>query len=435
MTETVNQQEDTAQLANASWQVQLKNLVTTVDQLRKYVNVTPKEEAELKKAMDKFPMAITPYYASLMDPDDPRCPVRKQAIPTSKELIIASADIDDPLGEDHDSPVPGITHRYPDRVLLLVTNQCSMFCRHCTRKRMVGDDEQHVNKAQLDAAITYIRNTPGVRDVLISGGDPLLLSTKRLDWILTELNAIEHVEIVRIGTRMPVVLPQRIDDDLVAMLQKHQPVWVNTHFNHPKEITEQSKAALAKLANAGIPLGNQSVLLRDVNDCPMIMQNLVHRLVENRVRPYYLYQCDLSRGIEHFRTSISKGVEIMEMLIGHTSGFAVPTYVVDAPGGGGKIPVTPNYLISMGSRKVVLRNYEGVICLYSEPPDKEITCPPDCDYCDQNMPAGHKWAADVGVGKLFDETNDVISIVPENLERGQRRQSEDSGEIIDKHDE
>ncbi|MBN2340642.1 MAG: lysine 2,3-aminomutase [Deltaproteobacteria bacterium] len=422
---------NTRPFADASWKEQLKHLITTVDQLREYVNITEQEKTEIEEAMVKFPMAITPYYASLMDPEDPRCPVRKQAIPTSKELIIANADIEDPLAEDHDSPVPGITHRYPDRVLLLVSNQCAMFCRHCTRKRMVGDDNQHVNKNQLNDAINYIRNTPGVRDVLISGGDPFLLSTKRLDWILTELNAIEHVEIVRIGTRTPVVLPQRIDDELIAMLKKHQPVWVNTHFNHPREVTEQSKTALRKLADAGIPLGNQSVLLRDVNDCPMIIQNLVHRMVENRVRPYYLYQCDLSRGIEHFRTSISKGIEIMEMLIGHTSGFAVPTYVVDAPGGGGKIPVMPNYLISMGSRKMVLRNYEGVICLYSEPPIKETTCPPDCDYCDRNMPAGQKWAPDVGVGKLFDQTNDVISIVPENLERVQRRTydaSEGTGE-------
>lgn len=413
-------------LKNAPWKTQLKQLITTTDQLEQYIELTAEEKNQIDKASKLFPMAIPHYYASLMDRNDPRCPIRKQAIPTLKELNVAAADIEDPLSEDHDSPVPCLTHRYPDRVLLLVSNQCAMFCRHCTRKRMVGDTQQGTNKQQLIEAIAYIRDTPAIRDVLVSGGDPFLLSTKRLDWILTELNAIEHVEIVRIGTRTPVVLPQRIDDELVQMLQKHHPVWVNTHFNHPKEITKESKLALAKLANAGIPLGNQSVLLRDINDCPMIMQNLVHRLVENRVRPYYLYQCDLSRGIEHFRTSISKGIEIMEMLIGHTSGFSVPTFVVDAPGGGGKIPVAPQYLISMGTRKVVLRNYEGVICLYKEPPHKDITCPPDCKYCDQMMTAGNKWAPDVGVGKLFDETNDVIAIVPENLERVQRRQGEDS---------
>jgi lysine 2,3-aminomutase len=417
-------------LADADWRTQLKNLIVDPDQLREILPLTDAQVSEIRKASQLFPMAITPYYASLMDPNNPRCPIRLQSVPTIQETMIANEDIEDPLAEDHDSPVPGITHRYPDRVLLLVSQMCAMFCRHCTRKRSVGDKQQSPVKDELKTAIQYIRETPEVRDVLISGGDPFLLSTKRLDWILTELNAIDHVEVVRIGTRTPVVLPQRIDDELITMLKKHQPIWVNTHFNHPREFTPQSREALRKLADAGIPLGNQNVLLRDVNDCPLIVQNLVHRLVENRVRPYYMYQCDLSRGIEHFRTSVSKGIEIMEMLIGHTSGFAVPTYVVDAPGGGGKIPLTPQYLISMGTRKVVLRNYEGVICLYSEPPHKEITCPSNCSYCDELSPGTKakqankhaKWATDVGVGKLFDDNNNVIAIVPQDLERAQRRE-------------
>jgi lysine 2,3-aminomutase len=430
MYQTEKKNSPLTELADADWQTQLKNLIVDPDQLREILPLTDAQVSEIRKASQLFPMAITPYYASLMDPNNPRCPIRLQSVPTIQETMIANEDIEDPLAEDHDSPVPGITHRYPDRVLLLVSQMCAMFCRHCTRKRSVGDKQQSPSKDELKTAIQYIRDTPEVRDVLISGGDPFLLSTKRLDWILTELNAIDHVEVVRIGTRTPVVLPQRIDDELITMLKKHQPIWVNTHFNHPREITPQSREALRKLADAGIPLGNQNVLLRDVNDCPLIVQNLVHRLVENRVRPYYMYQCDLSRGIEHFRTSVSKGIEIMEMLIGHTSGFAVPTYVVDAPGGGGKIPLTPQYLISMGTRKVVLRNYEGVICLYSEPPHKEITCPSNCRYCDELSPGTKakqtnkhaKWATDVGVGKLFDDNNNVIAIVPQDLERAQRRE-------------
>jgi lysine 2,3-aminomutase len=378
----------------------------------------------IRQAAELFPMAITPYYASLMDRDNPRCPIRMQAVPTRFELSVAGADLADPLAEDTDSPVECVTHRYPDRVLLLVTSSCAMFCRHCTRKRMVGDRQAAVTRAKLERAFAYIRATPAVRDVLISGGDPLLLPDERLDWILAELRRIDHVEVVRIGTRTPVVLPQRITTDLVEMLRRHHPLWINTHFNHPREFTEQSRAALARLADAGIPLGNQSVLLRDVNDCPLIMRELVHLLVRNRVRPYYVYQCDLSRGIEHFRTPVAKGIEIMEMLRGHTSGFAVPTFVVDAPGGGGKIPVMPNYLLLMGPRRVVLRNYEGMITVYNEPLDRETTCPPTCHYCDENLSKGQRWAPDVGIGKLLNHTNDVVSLVPAGLEREGRREAE-----------
>ena len=261
----------------------------------------------------------------------------------------------DPLSEDRDSPVPGIIHRYPDRVLFHISNICSMYCRHCTRKRKVGDRDSIPGKDEIIKGIEYIKNTPVVRDVLLSGGDPFMLSDDYLDWILTELRKIPHVEVIRIGTRMPVVLPYRITDELIAVLKKHHPLWINTHFNHPRAITESSREALRKLADAGIPLGNQTVLLAGVNDCPRIMKRLVHKLVQNRVRPYYLYQCDLSEGLSHFRTPVGKGIEIMESLIGHTSGFAVPTYVIDAPGGGGKIPVMPNYLISWSTNKVVLQ--------------------------------------------------------------------------------
>jgi len=389
--------------------------------LSSYVELSPDERKRVEKASQLFPMAITPYYASLMDRTNAKCPIRMQAVPTIEETSIASADMADPLHEDKDSPVFGLTHRYPDRVLLIATNQCAMYCRHCTRKRKVGDKNLGVSLEKLEPAFRYIEDHEEIRDVLVSGGDPFLLSNDRLDALLRRIRSIDHVEIIRIGTRTPVVLPQRITPALVDTLKKHHPLWINTHFNHPREFTDASRAALARLADAGLPLGNQTVLLRDINDCPLVMRELAHRLVMNRVRPYYLYQCDLSRGIEHFRTPIAKGIEIMEMMIGHTSGFAVPKFVVDAPGGGGKIPLKPDYLVSMGTRKVALRNYEGVICLYSEPKNRETTCPDDCTYCDDNVPKGHRWAPDVGIGKLFDETNETISLIPENLERIERQ--------------
>jgi lysine 2,3-aminomutase len=318
-------------------------------------------------------MGITPYYALLMDPDDPNCPVRKQAVPTILETHIASSDMSDPLHEDVDSPTPGLTHRYPDRALLLVTDQCSMYCRHCTRRRFAGQTDQSSTRDQLDKGIEYIRNTPEIRDVLLSGGDALLVSDERLEYILEQLSAIEQVEVIRIGSRAPVVMPQRITPELIELLKKYHPLWLNTHFNHSKEITPESTKACEMLANAGVPLGNQSVLLRGINDDLHVMKKLVHDLVMIRVRPYYIYQCDLSQGIEHFRTTVSKGIEIIEGLRGHTSGFCVPTFVVDAPGGGGKIPVMPQYLISQGHHRVVLRNYEGVITTYTEPTDYKET--------------------------------------------------------------
>jgi lysine 2,3-aminomutase len=408
-------------LASLPWREQTKHLITTADELKRYLPLTREEVIHIRQAAAIFPMTITPYYASLMDPNNPRCPIRMQAVPTRHELNIGKCDLNDPLAEDRDSPVPCLTHRYPDRVLLLVSNACAMFCRHCTRKRRVGDETELINKQKLEQAFAYIEQHQEVRDVLVSGGDPLLLPDERIDWILGRLRRIEHVEVVRVGTRTPVVLPQRITPELVAMLRRHHPLWINTHFNHPREFTNASRHALALLADAGIPLGNQSVLLRDVNDCPLIMRELVHRLTRNRVRPYYIYQCDLARGIEHFRTPVAKGIEIMEMLRGHTSGFAVPTFVVDAPGGGGKIPVMPNYIVSQGTRRVVLRNYEGVITIYNEPEHRETTCPPTCRYCDENLSKGQRWAPDVGIGKLFNHTNKVVSLVPEGTERQERR--------------
>ena len=349
------------------WHWQVANRLDTVEKIKKVVNLTPEEEADIEKVMHGFRVGITPYYASLMDPDDPGCPVRMQAVPTLAETHRGEADMLDPLHEDEDSPAPGLTHRYPDRVLFLITDQCSMYCRHCTRRRLAGETDGARSMEDINACIDYIKRTPVVRDVLLSGGDALCVEDDVLEYIISELRKIDPVEIVRIGSRTPVVMPQRISDDLVNMLKKYHPIWLNTHFNHPKEVTPDAAEACRKLADAGIPLGNQSVLLRGVNDDVHVMRNLVHLCVKNRVRPYYIYQCDLSLGIEHFRTPVSKGIELIEGLRGHTSGYAVPTFVVDAPGGGGKTPVMPQYVISQTPDKVILRNYEGVITTYTEP--------------------------------------------------------------------
>jgi lysine 2,3-aminomutase len=349
------------------WHWQVRNRIQSVESLKEYADLSKEEIKQIQKVLGKFRMAITPYYFTLIDLDNPDCPMRKQAIPSINELHVGNNDMVDPLAEDTDSPVQGLTHRYPDRVLFLITDMCSMYCRHCTRRRFAGQSDQRMPKERIDQAIEYIRNHPEVRDVLLSGGDALLVADSLLEDIIKRLREIDHVEIIRLGTRTPVVLPQRITDDFVKMLSKYHPIWLNTHFNHYDEITIESKEAMEKLANAGIPLGNQSVLLKGVNDSVEVMKTLVQRLVMIRVRPYYIYQCDLSLGIEHFRTPVSKGIEIIEGLRGHTSGFAVPTFVVDAPGGGGKIPVMPNYVISQAPGKIVLRNYEGVISTYSEP--------------------------------------------------------------------
>jgi lysine 2,3-aminomutase len=394
------------------WKWQVKNRITEVEKLAEIINLGKDEKHEIKEVLKKFRMGITPYYASLMDKDDPECPIRKQAVPCIMETHISGGDMEDPLDEDEDSPVAGLTHRYPDRVLFLITDQCSMYCRHCTRRRFAGQNDSGVPRDRIDKCIEYIKNTPEVRDVLLSGGDSLLISDQKLEYIIKKLRAIEHVEIIRIGSRTPVVMPQRITDDLINMLKKYHPIWLNTHFNHPKEITKEAVEACAKLADAGIPLGNQSVLLRGINDCPNIMLELVQKLVKIRVRPYYIYQCDLSMGIEHFRTKVSKGIEIMESLRGHTSGFAVPTYVVDAPGGGGKTPVMPQYLISMSPSKVVLRNYEGVITTYVEPQYIEEEC--NCPDCQGESPREIGGVANLLKGK------NVRALEPHALERKKR---------------
>ncbi len=349
------------------WTWQVRNRVETLDQLKALMTLTAEEEEGVKKSLATLRMAITPYYMSLIDPNNPNCPVRKQAIPTGAEVHKADADLLDPLHEDEDSPTPGLTHRYPDRVLFLITDMCSMYCRHCTRRRFAGQKDAETPSERIQKAIDYIAATPQVRDVVLSGGDALMISDAMLESIISRLRDIPHVEIIRIGSRTPVVCPQRITNNLVNMLKKYHPIWLNTHFNHPDEITPEATEACAKLANVGVPLGNQSVLLAGINDSTSIMKTLMHGLVKMRVRPYYIYQCDLSMGLEHFRTPVSKGIEIIENLRGHTSGYAVPTFVVDAPGGGGKIPVMPNYVISQAPGKVVLRNFEGVITTYTEP--------------------------------------------------------------------
>ena len=416
-----------AEISNwENWKWQIKHSIRNISTFESLLAIefNSAKRKELEETLAKFPLSITPYYLSLIDSSDyMNDPIFKQSFPSPSELIISKYDMKDPLSEDKDSPTPGITHRYPDRVLFHISNVCSMYCRHCTRKRKVGDVDSIPEKEEVIKGIEYIKSNPVVRDVLLSGGDPLMLSDEYLDWILTELENIPHVEVIRIGTRMPVVLPYRITDELVEVLKKHHPLWINTHFNHPREITASSKNALRKLADAGIPLGNQTVLLAGVNDCHRIMKKLIHKLVQNRVRPYYLYQCDLSEGLTHFRTPIGKGIEIMENLIGHTSGFAIPTYVIDAPGGGGKIPVMPNYLVSWSTNKVILRNYEGVITTYKEPDSYEpIFCDRNCDDCHLQLKLDEaEEYQSIGIAKLLSNFDKTRSLVPENTERLDRR--------------
>jgi lysine 2,3-aminomutase len=408
------------------WKWQLKHSIHDIDTFERLLGIRLSTELrqQCEATLATFPLAVTPYYLSLIDHNKfDNDPVFRQSFPSPKELDVGRFDMVDPLSEDADSPVSCITHRYPDRVLFHISNVCAMYCRHCTRKRKVGDVDSIPDREEINNGLEYIRNNPVVRDVLLSGGDPLMLSDEYLDWILGELRSIPHVQIIRIGSRMPVVLPYRITNSLVAILKKYPPLWLNTHFNHPREITTSAKEALAKLAEAGIPLGNQTVLLAGVNDCPMIMKSLVQRLVENRVRPYYLYQCDLSEGLTHFRTPVGKGMEIMESLIGHTSGFAVPTYVIDAPGGGGKIPVMPNYLITMATNKVVLRNYEGVITTYQEPESYEpVFCDRNCAEChlDMNLEGTAEYEA-TGIERLLSDYDGTISLTPEDNDRMKRR--------------
>jgi lysine 2,3-aminomutase len=349
------------------WRWQLRHRITTLEQLKEIIDLTPEEIGGIKHSKGRLALAVTPYFASLMDPINPNCPIRRQGIPRIEEIHLSKNEMVDPLGEDTHSPVPGLVHRYPDRVLLLVTDQCAVYCRYCTRRRLVGSNERSITQGNFEEVLKYLKSHRKVRDVLLSGGDPLLLENERLEEMLSRLRAIPHIELLRIGTRVPVTLPQRITSGLVRMLKKYHPLMISIHFTHPKEITDQVRRACSELADGGIPLGSQTVLLKGINDKPYIMKKLVQELLKIRVRPYYIYQCDLAMGTEHFRTSVATGIQIMEKLRGHTTGYAVPTYVVDAPGGGGKIPLQPDYVVSKGRGKIVLRNYEGKVFEYPEP--------------------------------------------------------------------
>jgi lysine 2,3-aminomutase len=364
------------------WRWQLSHRLNTVEDFEKVLRLT---ESEIKALSTQglFRVDITPYFISLIDPEDPDDPIRRQVIPTAGEITPFTGMMEDSLAEDRHSPVPGLVHRYPDRVLMLVTTQCASYCRYCTRSRIVGDPLATFSRAEFEMQIEYLKRTPQVRDVLLSGGDPLTLAPKILEELLSRLREIPHIEIIRIGTRVPVFLPMRVTDELTGMLEKYHPLWMNIHVNHSNEISQELADACDRLTRAGIPLGNQSVLLAGVNDCPNVMRQLVHDLVRIRVRPYYIYQCDLVEGAGHFRTPVAKGIEIMEALRGHTSGYAVPTYVVDAPGGGGKIPLAPNYLLSYSDHKVVMRNYEGYITTYEEPLEYLPHDPKTCRYCQE----------------------------------------------------
>ncbi|MGD0574824.1 MAG: lysine 2,3-aminomutase [Anaerolineales bacterium] len=367
------------------WRWQLSHRLNTAAEIEP---ILPLQEPERKalSASGLFRVDITPYFISLIDPQDPDDPIRRQVIPTEAEMVPFTAMMEDSLAEDRHSPVPGLVHRYPDRVLMLVTTQCASYCRYCTRSRIVGDPTEQFSRHDYEAMFAYLEKTPQVRDVLLSGGDPLTLAPKLLEQIIGRLRQIPHIEIIRIGTRVPVFMPMRVDEEFCDMLQRYHPVWLNIHLNHPNEITAELAGAMDRLSRAGVPLGNQSVLLAGVNDCPHIQRQLVQDLVRIRVRPYYLYQCDEVEGAGHFRTPVAKGIEIMEALRGHTSGFAIPQFVIDAPGGGGKIPLLPNYLLSMSDHKVVLRNFEGFMTTYEEPLEYRPHNASQCKYCREKRP-------------------------------------------------
>lgn len=349
------------------WRWQIRNRIRTFDQISKLMKLTPNEEKGVKGAGDKLTMSIPPYFAALIDTKDTGCPIRLQSVPQAYEFETAAEELLDPCGEDKSSAVHGLVHRYPDRVLFLVNEMCAMYCRYCTRSRMVGDGNHTLNTATYDAALNYIREHKEIRDVLISGGDPLTLGDRMLEYLISSVKKIPHVEFVRIGTRIPVTLPQRVTPELIAMFKKYSPLWMSIHFNHPKEVTPRVKHACNMIADAGIPMGSQTVLLRGVNDKPEIMKKLFHELLKIRVRPYYIYQCDPIVGSKHFRTSVETGINIMENLRGHTTGYAVPTYVIDGPGGGGKIPISPNYVLKSEGGVHTIRNFKGEEYKYVDP--------------------------------------------------------------------
>jgi len=361
---------DVAEADWNDWRWQLKHRITTAEQLQKFLpTLTPEEFAGAKLANTKLALAITPYFFNLIDPADENCPIRLQVIPKLAETTTASWEMSDPCGEDSHSPVPGLVHRYPDRVLFLVTDRCAAYCRYCTRSRLVSNATGYDFHPEFDKQIAYIAAHPEIRDVLLSGGDPLLLSDEKLENLLSRLRAIPHVEFLRIGSRIPTFLPQRITPELCAMLKKFHPLFMSIHSNHPRELTTEVRDALARLADAGIPLGNQTVLLKHVNDDADVMKAHLQKLLMCRVKPYYIYQCDLIAGSAHLRASVRTGLALMEKLRGHTTGYAVPTYVIDAPGGGGKVPVNPEYVLSHNADRVVIRNFEGKIFEYPEAPD------------------------------------------------------------------
>jgi lysine 2,3-aminomutase len=392
------------------WRWQMSHRLNTIEEIEAVIDLTESERNALRTG-GIFRVDITPYFISLIDPHDPHDPIRKQVIPTDAELVPFHGMMVDSLGEEAHSPVPGLVHRYPDRVLMLVTTQCASYCRYCTRSRIVGDPHAQFSSTDAERQLRYLRDHPEVRDVLLSGGDPLTLSPAVLERLLARLREIEHIEVIRIGSRVPVFMPMRVDDQLTEMLQKYHPLWLNIHVNHPNEITVELAEATDRLARAGIPLGNQSVLLAGVNDCVNIQRQLVHDLVCLRVRPYYLYQCDLVAGAGHFRTPVAKGVEIIESLRGHTSGYSVPTFVVDAPGGGGKIPVMPNYLLSQGEHSVALRNYEGYIARYEEPHQYTSHNAETCSYCREKRVTEQS----TGVYGLLE--GQITAIKPEGFDR------------------
>jgi lysine 2,3-aminomutase len=361
------------------WRWQLRNMLTTTEALSQVVTLSDQERAGLAASPGLFRVGATPYYASLMDRQNPACPIRLQAIPSAQELDFAADELRDPLGEDSHSPVPSIVHKYPDRVLFLVVDRCAIYCRHCNRRRLVGGDDPPTS-AEIDAGIEYIAKTRRVRDVLLSGGDPLLLSTRKLGSILGRLRQIDHVEIIRLGTRLPVVCPMRIDDELCAALRQHQPVFVNTHFNHPKEITDEAREACARLVDHGVPVGNQTVLLRGVNSSVRCMRTLMRELLKMRVKPYYLFQGDTVLGTDHLRTPVDAAIAIMDGMRGWMSGMAIPHLVIDAPGGGGKIPIGPGYVIERSREHVTLRTYRGGTVRYPEPREQDVSVPYDAIY-------------------------------------------------------
>ena len=348
------------------WKWQLRNRITKAETLSRIISLNEREKLEISGSLESFRMAITPYYASLMNPEDPSCPIRMQAVPSVDETSTEPWESKDPLNEEENSPAPNIVHRYPDRVLFLVTRQCAMYCRHCGRKRLVGGEDFMIGGREKENAIDYIKNTPQIRDVLISGGDPLCMSDENLEDIIARLRGIPHVQIIRIGTRVPVVLPMRITDNLLAMLKKYHPIWMNVHFNHSLELTKDSRRACEAIADCGIPLGNQSVLLKNINDNTQTMKDLLLGLVKSRIRPYYIFQCDLCEGIEHFRTRVETGVEIIRNLTGRISGFAIPRFVIDPPGGGGKVPISPDFVVSRDDEKIETQNFEGRVFTYPE---------------------------------------------------------------------